>query len=56
MDTFNDYVKVQKELQTNSTLSEEDKDFYESMKVYLRAEKDRLIGARPQEDDGGNGL
>ena len=56
MDTFHDYVKVQKELQSNSdALSDADKEFYKSILEHLRAEKDLLIGPRPRDGDRDNG-
>ena len=56
MDTFHDYVKVQKELRSNSaSLTYADKAFYESMLDHLRAEKDLLIGARRRDGDSNDG-
>ena len=56
MDTFNDYVKVQKELRANrDSMDEVDRDFYESILHHLRDEKDVLIAATRRDGDSNDG-
>ena len=56
MDTFHDYVKVQKELRANANaLDDADKAFYESILKHLRDEKDVLIGVHRRDSNSNNG-